>query len=57
MSVSVADQYNEIRSSIKRLCQDFPGEYWQRLDHEYGVSVKNANYCEVTWRLRVVFLH
>ncbi len=32
MSVSIADQYSEIRLSIKKLCQDFPGEYWQKLD-------------------------
>jgi len=34
MTVCVADQYSEIRSSIKKLCQDFPGQYWQKLDQE-----------------------
>lgn len=26
--------FPEIRDSVRRLCADFPGEYWQRLDRE-----------------------
>src|SRR3546814_9306191 len=26
--------YPEIREAVRRLCADFPGEYWQRLDRE-----------------------
>ncbi len=32
--MSSIDQYSEIRDSVKKLCQEFPGTYWQRLDHE-----------------------
>jgi acyl-CoA dehydrogenase len=28
------NSFEEIRQSIRALCRDFPGEYWQRLDHE-----------------------
>ena len=27
-----SDQYSEIRDSVRKLCLDFPGEYWRRLD-------------------------
>jgi acyl-CoA dehydrogenase len=26
--------HHEVRASVRRLCDDFPGEYWQRLDRE-----------------------
>src|SRR3546814_4196425 len=26
--------YPEIREAVRRLCADFPGEYWHRLDRE-----------------------
>jgi hypothetical protein len=26
--------HHEVRESVRRLCADFPGEYWQRLDRE-----------------------
>jgi len=28
------DSYEEIRQSVRALCADFPGAYWQRLDYE-----------------------
>lgn len=28
------DDYADIRESVRRLCADFPGEYWQKLDQE-----------------------
>lgn len=34
MSDELSPTYPEIRDSIKRLCSDFPGEYWQKLDRE-----------------------
>ncbi len=26
--------FPEIREAVRRLCADFPGDYWQRLDRE-----------------------
>jgi acyl-CoA dehydrogenase len=31
---SAADDLTPIRESVRALCADFPGEYWQRLDRE-----------------------
>lgn len=28
------DAYGDIRDSVRRLCSDFPGEYWQKLDRD-----------------------
>jgi alkylation response protein AidB-like acyl-CoA dehydrogenase len=28
------DVLREIREAVARLCEDFPGEYWRRLDRE-----------------------
>jgi len=28
------ESYPEIREAVRRLCADFPGEYWQRLDRD-----------------------
>jgi acyl-CoA dehydrogenase len=32
VSVSLGDDYPEIRESVRRICADFPNEYWRRLD-------------------------
>ena len=32
ISVPLGEDYPEIRASIRRICQDFPGEYWRDLD-------------------------
>jgi alkylation response protein AidB-like acyl-CoA dehydrogenase len=34
MTDSNAQSFPEIREAVRRLCADFPGEYWQRLDRE-----------------------
>lgn len=31
-AVPLGEDYPEIRESIRRICQDFPGEYWRDLD-------------------------
>ncbi len=31
-----AASYPDIREAVSRLCQDFPGEYWRKLDAERG---------------------
>ena len=28
------DRYPELRRAVQRLCADFPGPYWQRMDRE-----------------------
>ena len=30
------ESYEQIREAVKRLCADFPGEYWRRKDSESG---------------------
>ena len=32
ISVPLGQDYPEIRESVRRICQDFPGEYWRDLD-------------------------
>ena len=34
MSETAAQNYPEIREAVRRLCADFPGEYWQKLDRD-----------------------
>lgn len=34
MHVSETESYPEIRDSVRRLCADFPGEYWRMLDRD-----------------------
>ena len=30
----IGNEQTEIREAVRRLCEDFPGEYWQRMDRE-----------------------
>ncbi len=32
IAVALGDDYPEIRESVRRICADFPGEYWRDLD-------------------------
>ena len=34
MSEVQPQSYPEIREAVRRLCADFPGGYWQRLDRD-----------------------
>lgn len=34
MSEIAEETFPEIRDAVRRLCADFPGEYWQKLDRE-----------------------
>src|SRR3546814_19716763 len=34
MSEAEPPSHPEIREAVRRLCADFPGEYWQRLDRD-----------------------
>ena len=32
LSIEVGEDYPEIRDSVRRLCADFPGDYWRKLE-------------------------
>lgn len=34
VSIPLGDDFPEIRASVRRICADFPGAYWRRLDDE-----------------------
>ncbi len=34
VSMDLGEDYPEIRESVKRICADFPGAYWRKLDEE-----------------------
>jgi alkylation response protein AidB-like acyl-CoA dehydrogenase len=36
IAVPLGEDYPEIRESVRRICQDFPGEYWRDLDERRG---------------------
>lgn len=36
VSIALGDDYDDIRQSVRRICADFPGEYWRRLDEQQG---------------------
>ncbi len=38
-----ADDHKDIREAVARLCADFPGEYWRKLDEERAYPTKFVN--------------
>lgn len=34
MTMELGEDYQEIREAVARICENFPGEYWRRLDAE-----------------------
>ncbi len=34
LSVAIGEDYTDIRDAVRRICEDFPGEYWRGLDDE-----------------------
>jgi acyl-CoA dehydrogenase len=32
VSISLGEDYPEIRDSVRRICADFPNDYWRKLD-------------------------
>src|SRR5688572_16426498 len=36
MNDKTLDDLSAIRAAVRALCEDFPGEYWRRLDRERG---------------------
>lgn len=43
-SIPVGNDYEDIRDAVNRICDDFPGEYWRKLDanSEYPEEFVNA---------------
>lgn len=43
-TVEIGSDYQELRDAVDRVCQDFPGEYWRKMDaeSEYPVEFVNA---------------
>ncbi len=36
VGMALGEDYPEIRESVRRICEDFPGEYWRKLEDEKG---------------------
>ena len=36
VSIELGQDYPEIRESVRRICADFPGQYWRDLDEKQG---------------------
>jgi alkylation response protein AidB-like acyl-CoA dehydrogenase len=44
VSVQIGEDYRDIREAVRRICEDFPGEYWRGLDEreEYPAEFVQA---------------
>ena len=42
-SISLGEDYSEIREAIRAICADFPGEYWRELDARDGYPEEFVN--------------
>ena len=36
ISMDIGEDYPELREAVRRICADFPGEYWRKLDDQQG---------------------
>src|SRR5262249_37204993 len=36
VTVALGEDYPELRDAVRRICSDFPSEYWRKLDEERG---------------------
>src|SRR6185312_1469113 len=36
VTVALGEDYPELREAVRRICSDFPLEYWRKLDEERG---------------------
>ena len=34
LSMSLEEDYPEIREQVKKLCEEFPGDYWRNLEKQ-----------------------
>ena len=42
-TISLGEDYSEIREAIRAICADFPGEYWRELDARDGYPEEFVN--------------
>lgn len=42
-ALALGEDYPEFREAARRLCEDFPGSYWQKLDKEEGYPIEFFN--------------
>lgn len=36
VTISTGRDFPDLRDAVKRICKDFPGEYWRKMDNEHG---------------------
>ena len=34
LTIPLENDYQDLRDSVARVCKEFPGEYWRKLDDE-----------------------
>ena len=52
MTIDVHD-FEDIREEVRKLCADFPGEYWRKLDREAPIPAEFVKALDATpaiWR-------
>ncbi|MEW5009121.1 MAG: acyl-CoA dehydrogenase family protein [Cycloclasticus sp.] len=43
LSIPLGDDYQDIRDAVSKICEDFPGEYWRKLDKESAYPEEFVN--------------
>jgi len=43
LSIPLGDDYQDIRDAVTKICEDFPGEYWRKLDKESAYPEEFVN--------------
>ncbi|GAA4419496.1 acyl-CoA dehydrogenase [Advenella faeciporci] len=43
VSIELGNDYQDIRESVRRICEDFPGSYWRNLDEQQGYPSEFVN--------------
>ena len=43
LSIPLGDDYQDIRDAVSKICDDFPGEYWRKLDKESAYPEEFVN--------------
>lgn len=43
ISIPLGNDYQDIRDAVNKICDDFPGEYWRKLDKESAYPEKFVN--------------
>ncbi|MBK1781087.1 acyl-CoA/acyl-ACP dehydrogenase [Advenella sp. WQ 585] len=43
VSIELGNDYEDIRESVRRICENFPGSYWRNLDEQQGYPSEFVN--------------